>query len=282
MKNTGNDLVSVIIPNFNYGVYIDEAIQSVLNQTYKHIEIVLVDDGSTDDSVEKIKRYGNKIRLVETENQGSCAARNLGLLISSGGFIAYLDADDYWDEEKVELQLTFLMKSRVDLVFCEMRSIGVPSKIENLGTSDVVNHNWFFNNPGSTPFAPSSVLMTRDLAAKVGGWNTSLTGPAEDFDYFRKCAKFGEIRGLNMTLANHRQHRESLTFINSKRYFEDNLRVVRLMLTEDMQRISIVKRFKIRLNVRGSFLKHAIKTKDFLLASQVFRSFFRVNSSNSN
>ena len=282
MKNISNHLVSVIIPNFNYGFYIDEAIRSVLNQTYKYIEIVVVDDGSTDDSVDKIKRYGNKIRLVETENQGSCAARNLGLLKSSGGFIAYLDADDNWDEEKVEMQLTFLKKSRADLVFCEMRSIGVPSKIENLGTPNVVNHNWFFNNPGSTPFAPSSVLMTRDLAARVGGWNTSLTGPAEDFDYFRKCAKFGEIRGLKITLVNHRQHRESLTSINSKRYFEDNLRVVRLMLTEDIQRISIVRRFKIRLDIRSKFLKHAIKTKDFLLVSQVLKSFFRANSSNSN
>lgn len=282
MKNISNDLVSVIIPNFNYGIYIDEAIQSVLSQTYKHIEIVLVDDGSTDDSVEKVKRYGNKIRLIETKNQGSCAARNLGLLNSSGDFIAYLDADDYWDGDKVELQLTFLKKSRVDLVFCEMRIVGAPFKIENLGTPDVINHNWFFNNPGSTPFAPSSVLMTRDLAAKVGGWNTSLTGPAEDFDYFRKCAKFGEIRGLNIVLVNHRQHRESLTCVNSKRYFEDNLRVVRLMLMEDMQRISVAKRFKIRINVRGNFLKHAIKTKDFLLASQVLRSFFRANSSSGN
>lgn len=282
MKNVGIDLVSVIIPNFNYGKYIDETIGSVLDQTYRHLEIVVVDDGSTDDSVEKLRRYGNKIRLVESENQGSCKARNLGLLNSSGNYIAYLDADDNWHEEKIELQLTFLKESRVDLVFCEMRSIGAAPKKEDPGILEVINHNWFFNNPGSTPFAPSSVLMTRSLAAKVGGWNTSLTGPAEDFDYFRKCAKFGKIKGLNKTLVNHRQHEKSLTSVNSIRYLEDNLRVVRLMLIEDIHRITILKRLKIRIKVRINFLKHAIRTKDFHLLYQALRSFFRANSSRNN
>jgi glycosyltransferase involved in cell wall biosynthesis len=276
MKIPNNDLVSVIIPNFNYSAYIEEAIQSVLSQTYDEIEIIVVDDGSTDDSVNRLKKYAKKIKVMETENQGSCAARNLGLLNSSGNFIAFLDADDYWDEQKIELQLRFLKKTKADLTFCGMRSIGGPIKSQELETFEGINHEWFINNPGSTPFAPSSVMMTRGLAAKVGGWNTSLTGPAEDFDYFRKCSKFGDVRELKMTLVNHRQHAESLTTVNSQRYFEDCLRVTRLMLVEDIDRIQIAKRIYIRIIVRFNFLKHAVKTKDFHLLTQILFSFLKV------
>jgi glycosyltransferase involved in cell wall biosynthesis len=272
-KTASRDLVSVIIPNFNYGMYIGEAIESILCQTYDFVEIVVVDDGSTDDSVERLSDYKGKVRVIETENQGSCAARNLGLLNSKGSLVAYLDADDYWDREKIEIQVSFLKETNADLVFCEMRSIGdftEPSKKE---LSDAVTLEWFFKHPSSTPFSPSSVLMTRGLAAKAGSWNTSLTGPAEDFDYFRKCAKFGTIRGIDTELVFHRQHRGSLTAIDSKRYFEDNLRVVRLMFVEDRAKLSILKRLGISLKVRKNYLKHSIKSKNFALFYRIFLSF---------
>lgn len=272
MKRVSEDLVSVIIPNFNYGLFIHEAIRSVLDQSYKNIEVVVIDDGSTDDSVEQLRKYGRKITLIESKNQGSCVARNLGLLNSSGDYIAYLDSDDSWYEEKIELQLEFLQKSKAELVFCRMRSIEPCPILENTDIPMVIDHDWFINHPGATPFAPSSVLMTQNLAARVGGWNTSLSGPAEDFDYFRRCAKFGQICGLEQTLVHHRQHSSSLTSSGAKRYFEDNLRVTRLMLVEDRVEIRRAKRFRILLRLHFNFLKHAVKTRDILLFFAVCQS----------
>lgn len=274
MKEIDRGLVSVIIPNFNYSKYIQECIISVVDQSYGHIEIVVVDDGSTDDSLERIEEFGKKVVLVRSQNQGSCAARNLGLLKSSGPLIAYLDADDFWDQKKIELQVDFLKRTGADLVYCEMRSLGGGSESGKRSPSELIDHEWFLRNPASTLFAPSSVLMTRRLAAKVGGWNTSLTGPAEDFDYFRRCAKYGVMKGQNLSLVSHRQHSESLTARSSIRYFEDNLRVTRLMLIEDIAKINFVRRIFIRFKVRANFIKHAMLTRDSALLSKVLLSFF--------
>ncbi len=94
-----NPKVSIIIPCYNYGQFIDEAVESVLNQTYTNYEIIIVNDGSTDNfTVEKLKAYKHsKIKVLHTENQGLPFARNNGIKISDGEYIACLDADDKYD-----------------------------------------------------------------------------------------------------------------------------------------------------------------------------------------
>lgn len=87
--------VSIIIPCYNSEEYIQECIESVLKQDYKNIEIIVIDDGSTDNSVEKLKPYLNIIILITQENQGACVARNKGLEVATGEFIKFLDSDDY-------------------------------------------------------------------------------------------------------------------------------------------------------------------------------------------
>jgi glycosyltransferase involved in cell wall biosynthesis len=86
--------VSVIIPNYNYAQYVGEAIESVIDQTYSNIEIIVVNNGSTDNSLELLKEFGDRICLVNQENLGQSGARKSGLLRATGDFIAFLDADD--------------------------------------------------------------------------------------------------------------------------------------------------------------------------------------------
>ena len=93
------DLVSVIIPNYNYAHYLREAIDSALGQTYPHIEIIVVDDGSKDGSDEVIRSYGDRIRSVFQQNKGVSAARNAGVISGSGEYVAFLDADDSWRQQ---------------------------------------------------------------------------------------------------------------------------------------------------------------------------------------
>ena len=101
-----NPLVSVIIPVFNYQLYLGEAIESVLSQTYRHLEVIVVDDGSTDRSGEVAKSFaGRGVRYSHQDNAGIGPARNKGVELARGEFLAFLDADDRWPEEKIERQL---------------------------------------------------------------------------------------------------------------------------------------------------------------------------------
>ena len=110
--------VTVIIPSYNAGEFIREAIDSVLNQTFKDFEIIIIDDGSTDNTKEVVAKYGQKIRYIYQMNRGVSAARNRGILCSNGEYIAFLDADCAWFREKLELQVKYLDEHpEIGLVF---------------------------------------------------------------------------------------------------------------------------------------------------------------------
>jgi glycosyltransferase involved in cell wall biosynthesis len=117
-------LVSVIIPTFNCGRYVEDAVVSVLNQTYRRYEIIVVDDGSTDDTACRLKSYKDRVHVVTQENQGSSKARNVGLGLSRGDYVAFLDADDRWRPEKLEWQLAcFREIGDIGLVFTDFSAI---------------------------------------------------------------------------------------------------------------------------------------------------------------
>jgi GT2 family glycosyltransferase len=117
-------LVSVVIPTFNRSYILRTAIDSVLNQTYKNIEILVVDDGSTDATAETVAGYGPKVRYFHQKNGGVSSARNLGLMQAKGEFIALLDSDDAWLPWKVEAQLAvFRALPGVGMVWTDMTAV---------------------------------------------------------------------------------------------------------------------------------------------------------------
>jgi glycosyltransferase involved in cell wall biosynthesis len=114
-------MISAIITTFNYEAFLPHAIESVLNQTLPPDEVIIVDDGSTDRSAELVRRYGRRILYVWQANQGPGTARNLGIRISRGDLIAFLDSDDLWFPRKLELQNAALARDgELDLVFGRM------------------------------------------------------------------------------------------------------------------------------------------------------------------
>ncbi|HXQ69953.1 MAG TPA: glycosyltransferase family A protein [Pyrinomonadaceae bacterium] len=114
-----DNLVSVIIPVYNYERYLGEAIDSALSQTHKHLEVIVVDDGSTDRSAEVAKSFADRgVRYRHQDNAGIGPARNQGVELAQGKFLAFLDADDRWPEEKTELQLrAFENDPALEMVF---------------------------------------------------------------------------------------------------------------------------------------------------------------------
>ena len=101
-------LVSVIIPTYNRAAIVSRAIDNIFCQTYKQFEVIVVDDGSTDGTTEVLRRYGNRIRTIKQVNRGPACARNRGVEIAHGEFIAFQDSDDLWDPSKLERQVSLL------------------------------------------------------------------------------------------------------------------------------------------------------------------------------
>jgi glycosyltransferase involved in cell wall biosynthesis len=116
-------LVSVIIPTYNYGRFLGDAIQSVLDQTLPASEIIVVDDGSTDNTAAVIATFGDRVKYFRQENAGVCAARNRGVAESTGAVIAFLDADDIWEPTILEKGLSiFAGDDRIGLVHTGVRN----------------------------------------------------------------------------------------------------------------------------------------------------------------
>ena len=163
--------ISVIIPNYNYARYLDQAIESVLVQSYENIELIVVNNGSTDNSLEVLEKYGDKIRLINQPNLGQSGARNSGLSLSSGEFIAFLDADDFWEPNKLEMQIS-LMNDATQLAYCGISPFKDPGneKLQILlpkykGSCT----NYFIDLPGASIVlsGESTALFSRELLEKV-------------------------------------------------------------------------------------------------------------------
>jgi glycosyltransferase involved in cell wall biosynthesis len=113
-------LVSVVIPAHNAERFIDEAIDSVLEQAHQRLEVVVVDDGSTDGTAARVRAYGDQVRYVHQTNAGVGAARNRGLALAAGDYIAFLDADDVWHPEKLEVELEIAARNpESGLIACD-------------------------------------------------------------------------------------------------------------------------------------------------------------------
>ncbi len=122
-----DELVSVIIPTYNRERCITQSIESVLRQTYDNLEVIVVDDGSTDNTKTTVLSINDsRIRYVYQDNEGACAARNHGVRVAKGRIVAFHDSDDTWHPEKIQKQLECLRTNDVDFVFCRLESTTQP------------------------------------------------------------------------------------------------------------------------------------------------------------
>jgi glycosyltransferase involved in cell wall biosynthesis len=194
---TGKPLVSVIIPAYNAEKYIGQTLQSVLDQTYGNLEVIVVNDGSKDGTEEVVRSFGDpRIRYIPQPNQGCSGAKNTGLLASTGDFIQYLDADDLLSRDKIEEQVSVLNGKGYAIAVC--RTIGFaedPSDPANAeidtrflrSTSDALGFvlDLYGANGAVGMIQPNAFLLPRPLAQKIGGWDLSISpSPDEDGEYF--------------------------------------------------------------------------------------------------
>lgn len=126
-------MVSVIIPSFNRAATIVDAVNSVLNQTYRDIELIVIDDGSVDNTKEVLSNISDpRFRYVFQTNAGACRARNHGIELAKGEYIAFHDSDDLWHEDKLEKQMKAMLESDADILFCKLNQFNKKQLVQVL------------------------------------------------------------------------------------------------------------------------------------------------------
>ena len=177
-----NPLVTVIIPTYNRGWILKEAIESVLSQDFGDFELIVVDDGSTDNTMEILDGYDRDITVLRQENHGVSAARNAGIAFASGQFIAFLDSDDMWLPGKLASQIDFF-NSNPDALICQTQELWVRNgKRVNPKRRHKKFSGMIFKQ--SLPLcivSPSAVMLKKSLLDKTGLFDESLPA-CEDYD----------------------------------------------------------------------------------------------------
>jgi glycosyltransferase involved in cell wall biosynthesis len=212
MSNT--PLVSVVIPSYNCAKYVGEAIESVFNQTYSNYEIIVIDDGSTDNTREVLEKYHDRVHYVYQKNQGVSVARNHGIELAQGEFVAFLDADDYFFPDKLEAQMAiFEAKPHAGIVHSGWRRVNSEGEFiqdvqpwENVPYLDL--EMWL----RWKPVLPSAMIFRREWLIKAGGFDPRFP-PAEDTDLALRLAYLGcETEWLRQITVFYRQHEQSAMF----------------------------------------------------------------------
>lgn len=219
-------LISCIVPVYNGERYLGEAIESILKQSYRPIEIIIVDDGSTDGTATVAGRYGKQIRYLRQHNAGPSAARNVGLSAAGGKFVAFLDADDLWHPEKLARQIACFQESHeLDYCVAHVENFWIPELIEE--EKRFRNHRIAKALPG---YVTGTLLARRDCFNTVGHFNTAMDH-ADDTDWFLRANERGAaMELLPDVLLYRRLHHTNLSRVKASNSRDQYLQVLKSAL----------------------------------------------------
>jgi glycosyltransferase involved in cell wall biosynthesis len=271
-------LVSVVIPTFNRGYILDRAISSALAQSYAKIEVIVVDDGSTDDTAAVVGRFGDAVRVIRQPNGGVCAARNAGLRIARGEFIALLDSDDAWLPWKLDVQVAVLEAfPGVGMVWTDMIGVdergavlshaylrqfysahkairiedimhrvgsvadALPSASRDIGDRSLLVGDIFSHMMLGNLVHTSSVLMRRDRLRSVGLFDPQLRCSGEDYEFHVRTTFYGPVAFIDLSSILYRVG--SIDQLTNSRYNADiarnNLTTVQRWIERGRERIDL-------------------------------------------
>jgi len=194
-------LVSVIIPTYNRARWILEAIDSVLGQTYGNVQLVVVDDGSTDDTRDMLRRRDGRVTVIHTgHNRGPAAARNRGISAAAGDLIAFLDSDDLWLPEKLSVQVRYFT-DHPDCRVCQTEELWIRNGVRvNPMRKHAKHAGWIFNPClARCIVSPSAVMLHRSVFECVGLFDEAMPA-CEDYDLWLRIAPVYEIHLITRPL----------------------------------------------------------------------------------
>ena len=222
--NDATPLVSVVIPAYNSERYIADTIDSILRQDYPALEIWVVDDGSEDNTQAIVRGYGDKVQLLTQQNQGSAAARNLGVMHAHGKYIAFLDADDVWRKDKTSLQVDALRKTGYKMAYSSFirwhpdaqGRYAPPDSLFDTPhhpdtTSARIVTGWVYADLLLDCIVwTSSVMVEKAELVKAGLFDETLR-KGQDYDLWLRLSHQIEMLGLQQPTALYRIHPDNIT-----------------------------------------------------------------------
>lgn len=237
------ETVSVVIPTYNREAFLPDAIDSVLSQTLRPYEIIVVDDGSTDATSKVLEKYSNEITIIRQENSGVSVARNAGIKIASGSLVAFLDSDDIWLPKKLARELEcFESDPALALVHSDVFLLKDGVRTRPRSGREKFSGNcyseFFFESP-AFPIL-STVMVRASSIARVGLFDEHLR-TSEDIDFWLRIARFYPFKFINESLILRRIHGQNLTCDMSK-FFVTDLRVYEKAAQEDPKVMRLVGR----------------------------------------
>lgn len=242
--------ISVVIPVFNGERYLGQAIERALGQSHSPHQVIVVDDGSTDSSRDIAESFGDAIIFLPQINQGPGAARNYGVEKSSGEWIAFLDADDYWHPEKLAWQSAVVRDNpHVDLVYSGWTTLSDSGMTENIDAKPAA---WVKKRlVTQCPIIPSTVLIRRSLMLQ-NTWSTKLRS-SEDWWLFYGFSRTAEFASVENPTTIYRVHNESLTH----RDWQSVLQYAQMVSARIQNDFTGIERISLKRMIDGRLLMNA-------------------------
>lgn len=279
-------VISVIMPCYNASRFLRSSVNSVMEQSYSSVELIVVDDGSTDNSLtmleELAEQHDQRITVLRQKNQGPYAARNRGLRHARGQFIAFLDADDLWENDCLEKLQRALKRSGAELAYCGWQNIGeggpgkrphIPPDYENGDTAALFLRG--------CPWPIHACLVRRELVAQVGGFSERY-GTSLDYDFWlRISAITHNFILVPEVLAYYRWHGAGQISSNRWRQVVNSWRVRQEFVRHHPEQVSHLHRRDLRERIDGHLLRSAyiaywkrdLKTAHILFRRALLRGF---------
>jgi len=216
---------SIITPSYNQGQYIEQTIQSVLNQNYPNLEYIIIDGGSTDNTVKIIKKYEKHLKFwVSEKDKGQANAINKGLQYCTGEIFNWINSDDYLEEGAL-VNIANAFSSKVQMVAGKVRLFNNENTIEYVQHSSLTAKGLMFWLKG-VRFVQPGVWMRKDLIPKCGGINEAYHYSFDWDLYIRYLSKFGKVKYIEDLLIHFRYHGESKTLKNQGKFLEEQTDII--------------------------------------------------------
>lgn len=230
MKNL--PLVSVIIPVYNGAKFLEEALQSVFAQDYSNLEIIVVDDGSTDNSAEIVQRFP-WVKYIYQKNQGVSVARNTAITKASGEYIAFIDSDDIWMPEKLSVQIEVMLKhtefriTTTDKTNFLEPGTQLPRHLEQLDDWETMEE-----------IIPSTMLIHKSVFSEIGKFSPDYKS-SEDIEWIRRAIDANiSIKKIEKNLVRRRLHGENLSWVMVSDHKTNLMRILRESVARKKKRNS--------------------------------------------
>jgi glycosyltransferase involved in cell wall biosynthesis len=288
-------LVSIIIPVYNASAYLENAIRELLKQTYQHLEIIIVDDASTDNSLQIAKQNSSeKVIVISQDNAGAASARNNGLKTAKGVYVQFMDIDDFLSYDKISKQVLALSNEKNKVAVCNYINFNNDEELPLLRPNDQSSFIFSSDNPidfllnlwgsnGTSNFIQTnSWLVPRTLIDKAGGWH-NYRCPDDDGEFFSRIllASDGVVYVPNVYNYYRRTNSENKLSSNSnKKYLQNTLLTIGL-------KYSYVKAIssdeKVEMAFAKQYLDFAVHNypQQKVLSAIAYRSYNRMNQKSS-